>query len=98
MQTLKIFQSLWAMEQRHPILEEPSNDAKFEKIKSAGFNGVCIDLAAHEVEEFKKTQPLFKHHKLECMVNAFPYALDDLKPVLQLPRILMLVLSTSSGE
>ncbi len=77
MQTLKIFQSLWAMEQRHPFLEEPNNDEKFEKIKSAGFNGVCIDLAAHEVEDFKKTQPLFGQNNLECMVNAFPYTKMD---------------------
>ena len=74
------------MEQRHPFLEEPSDDEKFEKIKSAGFDGVCIDLAAHEIEEFKKTQPFFKRHNLECMVNAFPYALDDLNPILQLAK------------
>ena len=86
------------MEQRHPFLEEPSDDEKFEKIKSAGFNGVCIDLAAHEVEDFKKTQPLFRQYNLECMVNAFPYALDDMNPLLQMAGILMLVLSTSSEE
>ena len=67
-------------------MEEPSDDEKFEKIKSAGFDGVCIDLAAHEVEGFKKIQPLFGQNNLECMVNAFPYTLDDLSPVLQLAK------------
>ena len=86
MQHLKIYQSLWGMEQRHPIDEEPSNESKFAKIKAGGFDGVCIDLTADEVEQFKTIQSLFKSNELECMVNAFPYHLDDLNPVLGLAK------------
>ena len=86
MQHLKIYQSLWGMEQRHPIDEEPSNESKFAKIKAGGFDGVCIDLTADEVEQFKTMQSLFKSNELECMVNAFPYHLDDLNPVLGLAK------------
>jgi len=74
------------MEQRHPIDEEPSNESKFEKIKAGGFDGVCIDLTADEVGQFKSMQSLFKNNELECMVNAFPYHLDDLNPVLGLAK------------
>ena len=86
MQKLKIYQSLWGMEQRHPKDEEPSDEAKFTKIKTGGFDGVCIDLTVDEVEEFKSIQPLFKKNELECMVNAFPYHLDELNPILDLAK------------
>ena len=86
MQKLKVYQSLWAMEQRHPINIEPSDEAKFSKIKEGGFDGVCIDLTANEIEQFKGMQPLFINNELDCMVNAFPYHLDELDPILFLAK------------
>ena len=45
MQKLKIFQSLWGMEQRHPHKKEPTLKENFKKAKLAGFDGICIDLS-----------------------------------------------------
>ena len=86
MQKLEIYQSLWGMEQRHPKEKEPADESKFRKIKAGGFDGVCIDLTADEVEQFKSIQPLFADNELGCMVNAFPYQLEDLNPVLNLAK------------
>lgn len=58
--------------------------ANFEKASAAGFAGLCIDLGAHEVEQFRETGPLYKEFALDCMVNAFPEQVGDLVPVLEL--------------
>ncbi len=84
MQTLQIFQSLWAMESRLPGVPEQSMRDNFEKAAAAGFAGLCIDLGASEIEQFRATGPLYKEFKLGCMVNAFPEEVQDLMPVLEL--------------
>ena len=86
MQNLKIYQSLWAMEQRHPTKKEPTDEHNFKKIKDAGFSGATIDLAAHEIEEFQKKKQHFVENNLGCMVNAFPYSKEDLGPLLKLAK------------
>ena len=86
MHKLEIYQSLWGMEQRHPTKDEPSDKDNFKKIKEAGFNGATIDLAAHEIEEFRKKKHYFYEEYLGCMVNAFPYSKEDLGPLLKLAR------------
>jgi len=58
--------------------------ANFEKASAAGFAGLCIDLGAHEIEQFRETGPLYKEFGLDCMVNAFPEAAEDLVPILEL--------------
>ena len=88
MQKLEVYQSLWGMEQRHPTNSEPENAEKFLNIAQAGFHGICIDLAAHEVDSFVELQPLFESYNLRCMVNAFPSTVQDLKPVLNLAKAL----------
>ncbi len=45
MQKLEIYQSLWAMELRHPELPERSHEEKFVIVAEAGFHGMCLDLA-----------------------------------------------------
>ena len=86
MQTLKVYQSLWGMELRNPGVDEPLMRANFEKATEAGFAGLCIDLGADEVEQFRETGPLFKEFDIGCMVNAFPYEMPDLMAVLELAR------------
>lgn len=86
MQTLKVYQSLWGMELRVPGIAEPSMRANFEKATEAGFAGLCIDLGADEIEQFRETGPLYEEFGLGCMVNAFPYAVPDLVPVLELAK------------
>ncbi len=84
MQTLQIFQSLWGMEQRIPKKPELSYDIQFEQIANADYHGVCLDPAVHEIKENLALAPLFDQFELECMVNAFPYDINELRPLLDM--------------
>ena len=86
MQTLKVFQSLWGMELRAPGMPEESMRSNFEKAREAGFAGLCIDLGAHEVEQFRAAGSLYAEFEMGCMVNAFPEEIHDLVPVLELAK------------
>ena len=82
MQKLEIYQSLWAMELRSPDLHERSHEESFRIVADAAYDGMCIDPAADEIEQFRNLLPLYEKYGLGCMVNAFPYQLDDMKPLL----------------
>ena len=82
MQKLEIFQSLWAMELRNPSLAERTPEEAFKMVADAGFDGMCLDPSVAEIQENLDLKPLFEKHGLGCMVNAFPYAADDLVPLL----------------
>jgi hypothetical protein len=79
MQKLKVFQSLWAMELRHPGLDERTDEENLRMIAEAGYAGICIDPSRDEIPRFRKLEPLIREFDLECMVNAFPFALDDMR-------------------
>ncbi len=53
---------------------------------SAGYDGVCLDPAVDEIDDALKLQPLFHEHGLGCMVNAFPHAVDEMRPLLELAK------------
>ena len=82
MQKLEIYQSLWAMELRNPSLAERTPEEAFKMVADAGFDGMCLDPSVAEIQENLDLKPLFEKHGLGCMVNAFPYAADDLVPLL----------------
>jgi len=84
MQKLEIYQSLWAMELRSPDRPERSHEESFHRVAEAGYDGLCIDPGADEIEEFRALLPLYDRFGLGCMVNAFPYRLDDMLPLLAL--------------
>jgi hypothetical protein len=86
MQKLEVFQSLWAMELRHPEKPERSAEENFRMVAEAGYDGMCIDPAANEVAEFRKLLPLYEKYDLKCMVNAFPHRISDLAPILQMAK------------
>ena len=86
MQNIEFYQSLWAMEQRIPGLEEPTVEQHFARIAEAGYSGVCLDPAIGEIEDCLALAPLFQQHGLGCMVNAFPDSEDELKPMLEMAR------------
>ena len=86
MQSLKIFQSLWAMELRSPDQPERSFEESFRRVAEAGYDGMCIDPAADEIEEFQKILPYFGEFGLSSMVNAFPYQLEDMRPLFDLAK------------
>lgn len=86
MQTLKVYQSLWAMELRRPDGFEWTDEARFKRIAEAGYDGVCLDPAVHEIDENLERKHLFEKYGLGCMVNAFPKSDDDLRRLLQFSK------------
>lgn len=86
MQKLKVYQSLWAMELRRPDGFEWTDEERFKMIAEAGFDGVCLDPAACEIDENLARKPLFEKYGLECMMNAFPKSDDDLRVLLQFSK------------
>ena len=84
MQKLEIFQSLWAMELRRPGIPERPMEENFRMVAEAGYHGLCIDPAVHEIDDFLKLKPLYREYELKCMVNAFPASVEELPPLLDL--------------
>jgi hypothetical protein len=83
-QTLEVYQSLWAMERRHPTLAEPDDADKFARVAAAGYAGICLDPNIAEIPDCLALKPLFEEHGLGCMINAFPDTADELKPLLDM--------------
>jgi hypothetical protein len=81
-QKLDIYQSLWGMELRNPRLPERSKEEAFAMIADAGFDGACMDPSVAEIPDCREYAHLFQQHGIGCMVNAFPYAPDDMAPIL----------------
>jgi hypothetical protein len=86
MQRLEIFQSLWAMELRRPGIPERPMEENFRMAAEAGYHGLCIDPAIHEIDDFLNLKPLYREYGLKCMVNAFPATVAELPPLLDLAK------------
>jgi hypothetical protein len=84
MQTLKVFQSLWAMEMRSPYRPERTAEENFRMVAEAGYDGLCIDPSVAEIPDSIKLKPLYSEFGLECMMNAFPYQAADMRPLYSL--------------
>ena len=85
-QKLEIYQSLWGMELRSPHVAERTAEESFAMIAAAGFDGVCLDPSVAEIPEMRTLEPLYKEYGLGCMVNAFPYHPDDMRPLLEFAK------------
>lgn len=83
-QKLEVYQSLWAMELRRPGVPERPMEENFRMAAEAGYHGLCIDPAVHEIPDFQELQPLYREYGLKCMVNAFPAKVEELPPLLDL--------------
>jgi hypothetical protein len=97
-QKLEVFQSLWAMERRQPGVPERPMEENFRRIADAGYHGLCVDPAVHEIESCRALKPLYLEYGLKCMVNAFPATPDELKPLLKLARDLDACLVNVIGQ
>lgn len=86
MQTIKVYQSLWAMALRQPGVTERTDEESFKLIADAGFHGVCLDPAAHEIDDCLAQKPLFEKYSLKCLINSFPKSDDDLRKLLELSK------------
>jgi hypothetical protein len=83
-QQLEVYQSLWAMELRQPGVPERRMEDNFKMAAEAGYHGLCIDPAIHEIEDCLALKPLYRDYGLKCMVNAFPATVAELPPLLEL--------------
>lgn len=86
MQRLEIYQSLWAMEIRQPGVAERPMSQNFQMIADAGYDGVCIDPSVAEIADYAEIGPLCAEYQLGCMVNAFPYTIDEMQPLLEFAK------------
>jgi hypothetical protein len=80
MQTLKVFQSLWAMELRSARQPERDLVENVRLIAQAGFDGVSAHW--HDRAHVRQLHALLKDHGLDAEGQCFPKTVDDLKPVL----------------
>jgi hypothetical protein len=82
MQTLAVYQSLWAMERRRPDKLEWSLDEQLRMIRDAGFDGAGVRFVD---PVFARTVTRFlKDHGLTWQAQCYPRTVDDLARVLDL--------------
>lgn len=84
MQSLKVFQSMWAMERRSARLPELSRREAIRQIAAAGFDGVSTHWTDAAV--VPELNALLEDHGLLAEGQCFPKTVDDLKPVLELAQ------------
>jgi hypothetical protein len=82
MQTLLMFQSLWAMERRHTDGVERSLEENIDLIHKAGFSGVSTDYRNRDY--VKRLSGLLKANEMQAEGQCFPTTVDELKPVLEI--------------
>ncbi len=80
MQSLLVFQSLWAMELRSKHSPEFTLAQNVERIAEAGFDGVSAHW--HDRSYVKRLHALLSERGLQAEGQCFPRTIDDLKPVL----------------
>ncbi|WP_131195899.1 sugar phosphate isomerase/epimerase family protein [Lichenihabitans psoromatis] len=83
---LRIYQSLWATEQRRPGVPERPVAERFDRVRDAGFDGMAIDLGAMNLEAALAVVPEFDRTGLKGLLTAFPTSIEDLRPALRLAR------------
>jgi len=85
-QTLEVYQSLWAMEQRRPGEAEAPLEAMVDRIAEGGFAGVCLDLAMTDIPLAEAARPLLRARGLKTLYNGFPKSDDELRTMLDMAR------------
>lgn len=85
------------MELRSPDRAERTAEENFRMAAEAGFDGLCIDPSVAEIAESLELKPLYETFGLECMMNAFPHQMGDMKPLYGLANDLGAVLVNIIG-
>jgi len=81
MARLEVYQSLWAMERRHPDGGEYALEEAIAMIHGAGFDGVSASFESRPAAA--RLAALLKPLGLGAEAQCFPATLDDLKPTLE---------------
>jgi hypothetical protein len=86
MAALRVYQSLWATEQRRPGMPERPFPERFDAVKAAGYDGMAIDLGALDLAAARACAPEYARTGLSALLTAFPTSIDALRPALQLAK------------
>ncbi len=82
MQQLRVYQSMWAMEQRRPDGFEWSLDQKLDMIVQAGFDGAGVRFS--DRDHVRHVTRRLRDAGLTWQAQCYPRTVDDLEPVLEL--------------
>lgn len=86
MQTLEIFQSLWALQPHGPDGERIPVEQTFEMVAEAGYDGLTIEGGPDDIPDMLATKPLYDRLGLGCNINAFPKSVEGLRPFLHMAK------------
>jgi len=86
MSNLLVYQSLWATELRIPDTPERSFEARFDEVKTAGFDGMSVDLGAMPLDKAWEVVPHFARTGLRGLVTAFPRSIEDIRPAIRFAK------------
>jgi hypothetical protein len=86
MAVLRVYQSLWATEQRRAGVPERPVAERFDAVKDAGYDGLAIDLGALDLPAARACAPEFARTGLEGLLTAFPTSIEALRPALHLAK------------
>lgn len=85
-QTLRVFQSLWAMQPHDPSGEVLPLDRVAGMVADAGFDGLAIDLGAADVETAHAIRPHLEREGLVPLIVAFPPSVASLRDTLRMAK------------
>jgi hypothetical protein len=83
---LRVYQSLWATEQRRAGVPERPVAERFDAVKEAGYDGLAIDLGALDLAAARRCVPEYVRTGLSGMLTAFPTSIEALRPALHLAK------------
>jgi hypothetical protein len=83
---LRVFQSLWATENRRAGVAESPIAERFDRVKEAGYDGVALDLGALDLPTARSCLPEFARTGLSGLLTAFPTSIESLRPALHLAK------------
>jgi hypothetical protein len=83
---LRVYQSLWATELRRPGAPERPIAERFDRVRTAGFEGMAIDLGALDIVSARALVPEFGRTGLRGLLTAFPRSIEELRPALHLAK------------
>jgi sugar phosphate isomerase/epimerase len=83
---LRVYQSLWATEQRRAGVPEKPVAERFDAVKEAGYDGLAIDLGALELAAARRCVREYARTGLSGMLTAFPTSIEALRPALHLAK------------
>ena len=85
MQKLKVYQSIWAMQQRSGALLT-EREPVLDRIAEAGYSGVALDVSVDEINDGLLYKSLLKERNLECQVIIFPRDDGDFVKLLEFTK------------